>query len=182
MPVGGITWRHTFRALRHRNYDCSSGASLSHSSERGCNKLPMSWFVYEITNSKFLLGLGVRRRLRADGVVFHLGGRSLHLYPKRSILVATQICTNALRIFPCGRCVARFASTWFIIIVAAFNGLAMGFDMPAPPGVHGRNDQAVKICSTPSRSQLDSKWRSRSWPVDGGTDDRRCRCGRCVFC
>jgi hypothetical protein len=20
IPVGGITWRHTFRALRHRNY------------------------------------------------------------------------------------------------------------------------------------------------------------------
>ena len=91
----------------------------------------MSWFVYEITNSKFLLG-AVAAIGSAPMMLFSIWGGSLaDIYPKRSILVATQtaqmICALLLSI----GVLAGFASASFIVVIAAFNGIAMGFDMPA---------------------------------------------------
>ena len=91
----------------------------------------MSWFVYEITNSKFLLG-AVAAVGSAPMMLFSAWGGSLaDLYPKRSILVVTQtaqmICAFLLAIGVW----AGFASATFIVIIAALNGIAMGFDMPA---------------------------------------------------
>ena len=91
----------------------------------------MSWFVYEITNSKFLLG-AVAAVGSAPMMLFSIWGGSLaDLYPKRSILLATQtaqmICAFLLAIGVW----AGFANATFIVIIAALNGVAMGFDMPA---------------------------------------------------
>src|SRR5207244_12616355 len=57
MPVGGITWRHTFRALRHRNYRLFFWGQLVSLIGTWMQQTAMSWYVYQITNSKFLLGL-----------------------------------------------------------------------------------------------------------------------------
>jgi MFS family permease len=91
----------------------------------------MSWFVYDLTKSKFLLG-AVAAVGSAPMMLFAIWGGSLaDLYPKRSILVATQtaqmICAFLLAIGVW----AGFASATLIVIIAAFNGIAMGFDMPA---------------------------------------------------
>src|SRR6266567_2802747 len=77
VPIGGITWRHTFRALRHRNY-----------------------------------------RLFFWGQLV-------------SILVATQAAQMICAFLVAAGVWLGFATTSFIIIVAALNGIAMGFDMPA---------------------------------------------------
>src|SRR5207237_1403294 len=79
IPVGGITWRHTFRALRHRNYRLFFWGQLVSLTGTWMQQTAMSWFVYELTNSKFLLG-AVAARFGADDVVLDLGwiaGRSL---------------------------------------------------------------------------------------------------------
>src|SRR6058998_2760103 len=131
MPVGGITWRHTFRALRHRNYRLFFWGQLVSLIGTWMQQTAMSWFVYEITNSKFLLG-AVATIGSAPMMLFSVWGGSLaDLYPKRSILITTQtaqmICAFLLAIGVW----AGFANATFIVIVAAFNGIAMGFDMPA---------------------------------------------------
>ena len=131
MPVGGISWRHTFRALRHRNYRLFFWGQLVSLIGTWMQQTAMSWFVYEITNSKFLLG-AVAAIGSAPMMLFSVWGGSLaDLYPKRSILIATQtaqmICAFLLAIGVW----AGFANATFIVIVAAFNGIAMGFDMPA---------------------------------------------------
>src|SRR5882762_9454355 len=72
VPVGSVTWRHTFRALRHRNYRLFFWGQLVSLIGTWMQQTAMSWFVYQITGSKLLLGA------LAD------------LYPKRSILVMTQ--------------------------------------------------------------------------------------------
>jgi MFS family permease len=131
MPVGGISWRHTFRALRHRNYRLFFWGQLVSLIGTWMQQTAMSWFVYEITNSKFLLG-AVAAIGSAPMMLFSVWGGSLaDLYPKRSILIATQtaqmICAFLLAI---GVWIG-FANPTFIVIVAALNGAAMGFDMPA---------------------------------------------------
>jgi hypothetical protein len=90
IPVGGITWRHTFRALRHRNYRLFFWSQLISLIGTWMQQTAMSWFVYETTNSKLLLGL-VSAAGSAPMVLSSIwGGTLADLYPKRSILVATQ--------------------------------------------------------------------------------------------
>src|SRR5881398_3051690 len=131
VPVGEISWRTTFRALRHRNYRLFFYGQLVSLIGTWMQQTAMSWFVYEITNSKFLLG-AVAAIGSAPMMLFSVWGGSLaDLYPKRSILITTQtaqmICAFLLAIGVW----AGFANATFIVIVAAFNGIAMGFDMPA---------------------------------------------------
>src|SRR5213595_2494753 len=131
MPVGGITWRHTFRALRHRNYRLFFWGQLVSLIGTWMQQTAMSWFVYQITNSKFLLGL-VAAIGSAPMVLSSVwGGALADLYPKRSILVATQSAQMICAFLLAAGVWLGFASTGFIIVVAALNGGAMGFDMPA---------------------------------------------------
>jgi len=131
MPVGGISWRHTFRALRHRNYRLFFWGQLVSLIGTWMQQTAMSWFVYQITNSKLLLGV-VAAMGSAPMMLSSIWGGSLaDRYPKRSILVATQTAQMICAFFLAAGVWAGFATPLFIIAVAAFNGLAMGFDMPA---------------------------------------------------
>jgi MFS family permease len=131
MPVGGITWRHTFRALRHRNYRLFFWGQLVSLIGTWMQQTAMSWFVYEITNSKFLLGV-VSAVGSAPMVLSSVwGGTLADLHPKRSILVATQSAQLVCAFLLATGVWLGFATPSFIIIVAALNGIAMGFDMPA---------------------------------------------------
>src|SRR6266581_3014512 len=131
MPVGGITWRHTFRALRHRNYRLFFWGQLVSLIGTWMQQTAMSWFVYQITNSKLLLG-AVAAVGSAPMMLFSIWGGSLaDRYPKRSILVTTQTAQMICAFLLAAGAWAGFATPLFIIIIAALNGVAMGFDMPA---------------------------------------------------
>src|SRR5215467_6148104 len=131
LPVGGITWRHTFRALRHRNYRLFFWGQLVSLAGTWMQQTAMSWFVYQITNSKFLLGLVAA--IGSAPMIFSSvwGGALADIYPKRSILVATQTAQMICAFLLAAGVWFGFASTGFIIAIAALNGIAMGFDMPA---------------------------------------------------
>ena len=131
MPVGGITWRHTFRALRHRNYRLFFWGQLVSLIGTWMQQTAMSWFVYQITNSKLLLGT-VAAVGSAPMMLFSIWGGSLaDLYPKRSIIVATQTAQMICAFLLAAGAWSGFATPLFIIIIAGLNGVAMGFDMPA---------------------------------------------------
>src|SRR5947199_308529 len=131
VPVGSVTWRHTFRALRHRNYRLFFWGQLVSLIGTWMQQTAMSWFVYQITNSKFLLGL-VSAIGSAPMVLSSIwGGALADLYPKRSILVATQSAQMICAFLLAAGVWLGFASTGFIIVVSPLNGIAMGFDMPA---------------------------------------------------
>jgi len=131
MPVGGITWRHTFRALRHRNYRLFFWGQLVSLIGTWMQQTAMSWFVYQITNSRLLLGV-VAAVGSAPMMLFSIWGGSLaDLYPKRSIIVATQTAQMICAFLLAAGAWAGFATPLFIIIIATLNGVAMGFDMPA---------------------------------------------------
>jgi len=131
MPVGGITWRHTFRALRHRNYRLFFWGQLVSLIGTWMQQTAMSWYVYQITNSKLLLGV-VSAVGSAPMMLSSIwGGALADLYPKRSILVATQAAQMICAFLVAAGVWFGFATTPFIIVVAALNGISMGFDMPA---------------------------------------------------
>src|SRR5436305_4188329 len=131
MPVGDITWRHTFRALRHRNYRLFFWGQLVSLIGTWMQQTAMSWFVYQITNSKFLLGL-VAAIGSAPMVLSSVwGGALADLYSKRSILLATHSAQMVCACLLATGLWLGFASPWFVMIIAALNGISMGFDMPA---------------------------------------------------
>ena len=131
IPVGGITWRHTFRALRHRNYRLFFWGQLISLVGTWMQQTAMSWYVYQITNSKLLLGLVAA--VGSAPMVFSSvwGGALADLYPKRSILVMTQSAQMLCAFLLAAGVWLGFATPSFVMIVAAFNGISMGFDMPA---------------------------------------------------
>src|SRR5881296_648790 len=131
IPVGVITWRHTFRALRHRNYRLFFWGQLVSLIGTWMQQTAMSWFVYQLTNSKLLLGV-VAAIGSAPMMLSSIWGGSLaDRHPKRSILLATQTAQMVCAFFFAAGVWAGFATPSFIIVIAALNGVAMGFDMPA---------------------------------------------------
>src|SRR5437016_2994990 len=131
MPVGGITWRHTFRALRHRNYRLFFWGQLVSLIGTWMQQTAMSWFVYQITNSKLLLGIVAAIGSGPMMLSSIWGGSLADRYPKRSILITTQTAQMTCAFLLAIGAWAGFATPSFIIVIAALNGVGMGFDMPA---------------------------------------------------
>ena len=130
-PVGEITWRHTFRALRHRNYRLFFSGQLVSLVGTWVQQTALSWLVYQITGSKMLLGV-VAAVGSAPMIFFSLwGGALADRYPKRAIIFWTQTAQMIPAFILALLAWQGLATPWFIVAMAAFNGVAMAFDMPA---------------------------------------------------
>jgi len=131
MPVGKVTWRHTFRALRHRNYRLFFYGQLVSLIGTWMQQTAMSWLVYQITGSKFLLGV-VAAAGSAPMMVFSLWGGSLaDRYPKRRIILWAQVAQMLPAFLLAALAWLGLATPWVIILIAVVTGIAMAFDMPA---------------------------------------------------
>ena len=108
LPVGDVSWRQTFRALRYRNYRLFFWGQLVSLIGTWMQQTAMSWFVYEITNSKFLLG-AVAAVGSAPMMLFSIWGGSLaDLYPKRSHPGGDSNRADDLCLFARARHLGRF--------------------------------------------------------------------------
>lgn len=131
LPVGKVTWRDTFRALRHRNYRLFFYGQLVSLIGTWMQQTAMSWLVYQITGSKLLLGV-VAAVGSAPMMFFSLwGGAIADRYPKRAIIITTQIAQMLPALFLAALAWADLATPWIITVIAAVSGIAMAFDMPA---------------------------------------------------
>lgn len=129
--VGEVSLRTTFRALRHRNYRLFFYGQLVSLIGTWMQTTALSWYIYQITGSKLLLG-GVSAAASAPMMLFSIWGGSLaDLYPKRRILVLTQIGQMLCAFILAAAVWLHFATPFVIILVSMLNGLAIGFDMPA---------------------------------------------------
>jgi MFS family permease len=91
----------------------------------------MSWFIYQTTNSKFLLGAVVAVSALPMMLLSVWGGSLADRYPKRDILVGTQIAQMICAFVLAIGVWLHVATPLFIIVISACNGAAMGFDIPA---------------------------------------------------
>jgi MFS family permease len=131
LPVGGVSWRTTFRALRHRNYRLFFYGQLISLVGTWMQSTALSWYIYQITGSKFFLG-AVSAVGSAPMMVFSIWGGSLaDLYSKRKILVLTQAAQMLCAFLLAAAVWLHLATPLLIIVLSALNGTAIGFDMPA---------------------------------------------------
>lgn len=131
LPVGHVSWRTTFRALRHRNYRLFFYGQLVSLMGTWMEQTAMSWFIYQTTNSKFLLGAVVAVSALPMMLFSIWGGSLADRYPKRDILVGTQIAQMICAFVLAAGVWRHVATPAFIIVLSACNGAAMGFDIPA---------------------------------------------------
>src|SRR5881394_2699274 len=93
VATGGISFRKTFSALKHRNFSLFFIGQLISFTGTWMTTTAQGWLVYQLTGSKALLGV-VAAAASAPMLFFATwGGWVADRYPKRSVIVCTQICS-----------------------------------------------------------------------------------------
>ena len=131
MVVGELMLRQTFSALRHRNFRLFFGGQLVSLIGTWMQNTAQGWLVYEITGSKWLLGLVTAVNCAPMLFFSILGGSMADQHSKRNIVLWTQTAMMVLAFTFAGLVWSGHITTNQILIIAALRGVAMAFDMPA---------------------------------------------------
>jgi MFS family permease len=122
---------HSFRALRRRNYRLLFiGQSVSLTGS-WMQQLALSWLVYRLTGSAFLLGLVAFANQLLATVVSPLAGVLADRWDRKRILVGTQLLGMAQATAITVLVVGGWVQIWHIVALAALLGVVMGMDIPA---------------------------------------------------
>src|SRR2546423_4073394 len=131
VATGGISFRKTFSALKHRNFRLFFIGQLISFTGTWMTTTAQGWLVYQLTGSKALLGI-VAAAASAPMLVFSTwGGWIADRYPKRSVIVVTQLCSMSISLGMAMLVWTNIVQPWHIIALAVCSGITMAFDMPA---------------------------------------------------
>lgn len=131
LVVGELMLRQTFSALRHRNFRLFFSGQLVSLIGTWMQNTAQGWLVYEMTHSRWLLGL-VTAVNSAPMLVFSIWGGSIaDQHSKRNIVMWTQTAMMVLAFTFAALVWSGHVTTWQILVVAGLRGVAMAFDMPA---------------------------------------------------
>jgi MFS family permease len=120
----------TFTALRHRNYQLFFAGQLISLCGTWMQQMALSWLVYDLTHSAFLLGtIGAIGSL-PTALFALLGGAVADRVNKRRLLVATQSVAMTLAFVLTVLTATGWVRVWHVGVLAALGGLNMAFDMP----------------------------------------------------
>ncbi len=128
---GSVSFRHTFAALKHRNFRLFFLGQLVSLTGSWMQNTAQGWLVYELTGSKVLLGA-----VSAVGSLPMLllsiwGGSVADRHSKRVVVLCTQIGLMCLAFVFAALVGTGLIQPWHILTIAALGGVAMAFDMPA---------------------------------------------------
>src|SRR5512147_382770 len=88
--VGGVSWRRTFAALKHRNYRLFFAGQLVSLIGSWMQNTAQGWLVYQLTGSKVLLGV-VAAVGSTPMMLFSIwGGSVADRHSKRRVILCTQ--------------------------------------------------------------------------------------------
>jgi MFS family permease len=129
--VGGVTWRDTFAALKHRNFRLFFVGQLVSLTGSWMQNTAQGWLVYQLTGSKLLLGTVAAVGSLPMLLLSVWGGSVADRHPKRTVIYCTQIAMMALAFAFAALVGSGHIQPWQILVLAALGGVAMAFDMPA---------------------------------------------------
>ncbi len=129
--LGHLHWSNTFVALRHPNFRLFISGQLISLTGTWMQNTAQGWLVYQLTNSKLMLGL-VAAAGSLPLLLFSVWGGSLaDRYPKRRIVLCTQAVMMSSALVASLLIWTGRIQVWHIVSLAALAGLAMAFDLPA---------------------------------------------------
>jgi MFS family permease len=128
--AGGISWRKTFAAFRHRNYRLFFGGQLVSVIGTWMQQVAMGWLVYQLSNSAFTLG--VVRFLSAIPITLLalVGGAVADRMEKRRVVVVTESVAMVLAFVLTGLVYFGAVQIWQLALLALLEGITDAFDIP----------------------------------------------------
>ncbi len=129
--VGRVHWRETFAALRHRNFRLFFVGQLMSLTGTWMQNTAQGWLVYQLTGSKLMLGAVVAVGSTPMMLFSMWGGSVADRQPKRTVVLCTQSWMMLLAFVFAAIVWTGVVQPWHILVLAAFGGSAMAFDMPA---------------------------------------------------
>jgi MFS family permease len=129
--VGGVSWRNTFAALKHRNFRLFFAGQLVSLIGSWMQYTAQGWLVYQLTGSKVLLGTVAAAGSLPMLLLSVWGGSVADRHSKRTVVFFTQTGMMLLA-FVFGALVwTGHIQPSHILVLAALGGVATAFDMPA---------------------------------------------------
>jgi MFS family permease len=141
---------HSLRAFRHRNYRLFfCGQSLAVLGN-WIQYLAMSWLVYRLTGSAWLLGVTGFASQIAILLLAPFGGLWADRFDRRKLLLVTQIAAMVPGFALAALAYANAVEVWHVIVMGALFGVIMAIDVPVrqsftPAMVPVRDDLASAI-------------------------------------
>jgi MFS family permease len=126
-----ITWGRTLRALRSRNYRLFFAGQSVSLIGTWMTRLAMSWIVYQLTDSAFLLGLTSFVGQIPAFFVAPIAGVWLDRWNRHRVLVITQVLAMIQSLALAALAFTGYINLWWVIGLALCQGLINAFDMPA---------------------------------------------------
>ena len=129
--VGGMSWRDTFAALKHRNFRLFFVGQLVSLIGTWMQSTAQGWLVYQLTGSKVLLGTVAAVGTLPMLLLSLWGGSVADRHSKRTVVLYTQSGMMLTAFVFAALVGSGHIQIWEILVLAALGGMAMAFDMPA---------------------------------------------------
>ena len=121
----------TFNAFKSRNYRLFfTGQSISLIGT-WMQKTAVSWVVYSLTHSKFMLGVSLFASMFPSFVFSFLGGVVSDRYNRFKVLLTTQACSLIQALLMTILIFTKHFNVWEVISLSAILGIINAFDVPA---------------------------------------------------
>lgn len=123
-------FRNVFRALRHRNYRIFFWGQSASLIGTWMQQVALSWLVYRMTNSPFLLGMAGFLSQVPTFFFTLFAGVLADRHSRRNMLFATQILSLIQASVLAFLVLTQQIQVWHIMALSFFLGIIFSFDIP----------------------------------------------------
>jgi MFS family permease len=127
-PAGAVP--HTFRALRHRNFRLFISGQIISLVGTWMQNVALSWLVYRLTHSEWLLGAAWFCTQVAVFALGPLGGLAADRFSRHKLVIVTQTLSMLQAFVLAGLTLSGRVQVWHVLVLAAVLGTINAFDMP----------------------------------------------------
>src|SRR5690242_18776063 len=121
----------TFNAFRSRNYRLYFAGQSVSLIGTWMQKTAVSWVVYSLTHSEFMLGLSLFASMFPAFVFSFLGGVVSDRYNRYRVLLTTQIASMVQAVLLTLLMFSKHYTVWEILSLSFVLGVINAFDVPA---------------------------------------------------
>ncbi len=145
VSVGSHPLAHAFRALKHRNFQLFVGGQLVSLSGTWMQQVALSWLVYRLTSSPFLLGILAFAGLAPVLVLSPFTGVWADRVSRYRVVIATQALAMLQAFVLAALVLTNAAHIEHVILLAAVLGCINSIEVPARQSflvemVNGKDD------------------------------------------
>ncbi len=126
-----VGWRYALRALKFRNYRLFFGGQSLSLIGTWMTRIAMSWLVYRLTGSAFLLGLTGFASQIPTFVLGPFAGVWVDRLDRHRVLVVTQVLSMLQSFALATLALPHHITVAEILWLSVFQGVVNAFDMPA---------------------------------------------------